>query len=96
MKPWGVSISFVYIFPPILCGNRERLAGVQGGGNEPPGRRTMRRNPRQGCLHDLTVPGYALGLHSTIRAAARGGSPERVPAQVSKYATPLIRSDILL
>jgi hypothetical protein len=37
----------------------------------------------------------ALGLHSTIRAAAHGGWPWSVPAQISKYAAPPIRSDIL-
>jgi hypothetical protein len=34
----------------FFAANRERLAGVQGGGDEPPGRRRTRRNLRHGAL----------------------------------------------
>ena len=53
----------------------------------PPG--TDARRPHAPLRH------HASGWHSTIRAAARGSSPERVPAQSSVYATPPLRSDIL-
>jgi hypothetical protein len=52
-----------------FCASRP-LAGVQGGGNEPPGRRTTRRNLRHGRLLGQRLHRDALGMHSTIRAAA--------------------------
>src|SRR5690242_7807329 len=37
MKPWGCQVNLLHGLPFFLLpGNRERLAGVQGGGNEPP------------------------------------------------------------
>src|SRR5262245_24828543 len=94
MKPWGCQACLLHFSPFFLPRNRERLAGVQGGGNEPPGRRTTRRNLRHGCLTGYPPRTDALGMHSTIRAAARLGRLD-VPAHVSGYAAPPLRSDIL-
>jgi len=94
MKPWGCQVRF-YIFSSGLLGNRERLAGGLGGAAmSPPGRRTTRRNLRHGCLPGHLFNSDALGMHSTMRAAAPCWT-NPVPAQKSRYAASPIRSDIL-
>ena len=47
--------------------------GVQGGGNEPPGRRTDAAKSLARMPDRRPPPLDALGMHSTIRAAARSG-----------------------
>src|SRR5262249_42800831 len=89
----GVSSQFVTWAPFFLPGNRERLAGVQGGGNEPPGRRTTRRNLRHGGLPDLPLVRDAVGLHSTIRAAALIWANHRCrPMNLYTPRRPFVRS----
>src|SRR5215831_1149039 len=95
MKPWGSQVGVLHFLPPDLPAEQRRwLAGGPGGGNERPW------SPH-GC-------GEICGTEACRTAAATQrlgdaldysgcGTPrgELVPAQVSGYAAPPIRSDIL-
>src|SRR6266478_3687494 len=72
MKPWGSQASFLHISALVSSGNRERLAGVQGGGNEPPVAARCGEIRGMDAFTCLAVNRNAFGMHSTIRAQARG------------------------
>ncbi len=63
MKPWGSQGRWLHFLVLLSSGNRERLAGGPGGGNERPW------SPHGGgeIWVRMPTPAHAAGMHSTMR-----------------------------
>jgi hypothetical protein len=94
MKPWGSQASLLHFCPSDLPGNRERLAGGQGGGNEPPGRRTEAAKSWYGRPVVPTPPGCTrlCGLSARCRDIRRAVPAIRIRRVALSFGHPSVTS----